>query len=195
MYFSREAGFRNNAVALLMFTICLWLGDVAVAQLDLLADGVGVTGCNPIGGRLLALSRYGDGESRNAEIVILEITDPEKRIRILHRLETLSPFGPLVTSHSRCGRFIVTTDEWTGAGTTKRDLVIYDLVRNEHSNYSIDDFLPKATVSQLESHGFIKGVAWNRIPAFDYDRMEYYPSVPRKCRELGFPFVVVDLLS
>jgi hypothetical protein len=186
-------GINFKLLLMLFFFLCGC--NPAVAQFELHTNSLGLTGCNPVGGRLLALWRFGDRESRNFEIVILEITDPDKRIRILHRLETPTPVGPLVWSVSKDGRFVVATDEWAGAGITDRDLVIYDLVRNEHTSYSIHDFLSEKTISGLDEHGLVMVVKWCRMHAFDYDRMEFFPSTPKECREFGFPYVVVDLLS
>lgn len=90
-------------------------------------------------------------------------------------------------------------NEWLGAGTTERDLVIYDLVRNEHSAYSIRDFLSEETVDSLSNlprtAGPVAGIVWSSMGAFDYHRMEFYPTIPRECRRLNLPFVVVDLLT
>ncbi|MDC3224745.1 hypothetical protein OAU26_07420 [Mariniblastus sp.] len=196
MLLHKDVVFRNNAVVLLMFAICLWPGDNAVAQLDLRGNGVGVTACDPVGSRLLSLWRYGNGASRNAEIVILEIVDPKKRIRVLHKLTLLTPYRSLVTAHSRCGRFVVTVGESKGREGSLWNLVIYDLVRGDHSAYRLQDFLSDETIDSLKPHPFmVNRIEWCRMFAFNYDRMEFYPSVPQTCRRLNFPFVVVNLLS
>ena len=192
--------YGHVAILILCFTTA-WAskGRMVSAQSEKLPDNWAVYMCNSIGGRLLELRRYGDERGRNSEVAIIELTSPDARLRVLHHTRTLCPFGLLVTANSRCGRFLITMDEWLGAGTTERDLVIYDLVRNEHSAYSIRDFLSEETVDSLtrnpRSAGPAPGVVWCRNGGFDYRRMEFYPTIPRECRRLDLPFVVVDLLT
>lgn len=166
-----------------------------MAQYDTLAANQAVFGCNAEAERLLVIRRHGNRAGRNAEVAVVEIVDPQKRLRVLHQLETLCPGGLWVASLSRCGRFFLTMDETSGVGVSDRDLVIYDLVRKEHSNYGIRDFLSSETVASLKPHSFLPGVEWCRTGAFDYQRMEYYPTIPSESRRLQLPFVVVDLLT
>ena len=176
--------------------VTLWFFESKLmAQYDTLAPNQAVFGCNAEAERLLVIRRQGNRAGRNAEIFVVEVVDSENHLRVLHELETLCPGGLWVASLSRCGRFFLTMDETSGAGVSDRDLVIYDLVRKERSNYGVREFLSNETVASLKPHSFLPGVEWCRNGAFDYERMEYYPTIPSESQRLHLPFVVVDLLT
>ena len=179
------------------------LRQEATAQSPEIEDTVAIYGCNPIGRRLLMVTRSGDGRDRNAELSIIELSEPDRRLRILHQLRTNVPLEFFSLAVSDCGRFVITMgDARAASGTLDRDLVIYDLVRNEQSAYSVNDFLSAESIERLSAKPppfpVLHGLVWQRgFPGFDYVKMEFYPTVPQKCRysDSEVPFVVVDLLS
>ncbi len=175
----------------------------ATAQHPYIGAPVAIYGCNPIGRRLLAITRSGDGQDRNAEISIIELSEPARRLRLLHQLRTNVSLELFSYAVSDCGRFVITIGDARAASETPdRDLVIYDLVRNEHTAYCINDFLSPEAIERLGRNPppfpVTNGLAWHRgFPGFDYTKMEFYPTVPQQCRygDSSVPFVIVDLLA
>lgn len=177
--------------------IALFYSPVTKAQCELLPPSWAIYGGNPFAGRFLAIHRFGNNKGRNEEITILEMVEPDQRIRVLHKLVTICPFGLHLVSYSNCGRFVITIGERLGTGMSERELVIYDLVRKEQSAFGIQDILPEATIASLERSDMRQGhgLRWSHFSSFDSAKMEFYPSRPQDCRKSNLPFVVVDLLS
>lgn len=189
----------GNLISAVVIWILIGFGyaPTTSAQCELLPDNWAIFGCNNFAGRFLAIHRFGNNKGRNDEITILELVEPDKRIRVLHQLVTKCPFGLHLVHHSNCGRFVITNGERLGTGMSERELVIYDLVRKEQSAYGIQDFLPEATIASLERSDMRqgRGLRWSDISSFDPVKMEFYPSRPQDCRKSNLPFVVMDLLS
>ena len=193
----RKTGFCQSSRALainfaVLVTIAFLIPADAVAQVD-----PGVFNAVNFSGRLIKITRLGNNRGMNDEISILELVEPDKRIRVLHQLTTICPYYLSGSAHSSCGRFVITMGERLGTGISERELVIYDLVRKEHTAYGIQDFLPSETIASLEPSGIRAGASlrWQSFPGFDPDRMEFYPSCTSECRQSKLPFVVIDLLS
>lgn len=147
------------------------------------------------GTRTIICKRFGNGAARNSEMTIFEIVDEGKTIRKLHQLKMLNPYGALIEAFDDTGRFVITMDEYTGAGISDRTLVIYDLVRNKQKNFALRDILSETQIKSLDSAVVVKGLKWNADFHVDSPQALFYPSSPTACKEFNLPFIEVDLLS
>ncbi len=166
-------------------------------------------------GEQLALRRKVDDSPSSSEVLditVFELVDDGTRLRRLHTTTLLSGSEPLTVDVSPCGRFIVTMDEWSGAGNTDKALVIYDAFRKESTSLRLEQFLDKSIIERLPPHGFIKGVKWREwgryFTTFDHfsiTEMKFYPSSvakvesymtePKSDSSMQIPFVEVDLIE
>ena len=166
-------------------------------------------------GEQLALWRKTDDSPSSSEVLditVFELVDDGTSLRRLHTTTLLPGSNPLAVHVSPCGRFIVTMDEWTGAGNTDKALVIYDAFRKESTSFRLEQFLDKSIIERLPPHGFIKGVTWREwgqyftsIDQFSITEMKFYPSSaakvesyvtePKSDSSKQIPFVEVDLIE
>jgi hypothetical protein len=166
-------------------------------------------------GEQLALRRKVDDSPSSSEVLditVFELVDDETRLRRLHTTTLLPGSQPLAVDVSPCGRFIVTMDEWSGAGNTDKALVIYDAFRKESTSLRLEQFLDKSIIERLPPHGFIKGVKWREpgrnFTTFDHfsiTEMKFYPSSgakvepfmtePKSDNSKQIPFIEVDLIE
>ena len=149
-------------------------------------------------GRLLTVKESGQGSKRPAKYWIYEFLKRGESLRLLHSVELLHANGPLASAVTDDGRFLLTFDDRdTRVGSSDKDLVIYDLVRNEHTKYSIKDFYSQETISKLDKHIF-GGVVWCEPCPYCKDnfiRQEVY--ITHYCAKSGLQLDVlaVDLPS
>lgn len=154
-------------------------------------------------GRLVIIDRDGDRKQRTAQCWIYEFHERGKYLRLLHSVKLLNPWKPLTKSHTVDGRFVITNNEWDSHGTNDRALVIYDLVRKEHSQFAIKDFYSQEVIDGLPPHVYLPGVRWkSKQPAasksYDYPRLEIYPNdpkIPEGKAEPDLPYLVIDLAA
>lgn len=156
-------------------------------------------------GRLVIIDKHGDNQLEHARCWVYEFLSNGEKLRLLHQVELLNPVAPLTKFHTTCGRFIVTFNEWGAFGNNDRALVIYDLVRNEKSNFAISDFYSEKVIKELPPHQFIPGVIWtsksSSSKTYDYSRLELYPNDPQVIdTETGpmngsLPYIVIDIAA
>ncbi|MCE2753979.1 MAG: hypothetical protein ACK5ZC_16285 [Pirellulaceae bacterium] len=166
-------------------------------------------------GQQLALRRKVDDSPSSSEVLditVFELVEDGTRLRRLHTTTLLPGSEPLAVNVSPCGRFIVTMDEWSGAGNTDRALVIYDAFRKESTSLRLEQFLDKSMIERLPPHGFVKGVKWRdwgryftTFDHFSIMEMKFYPSSiakvesyltePKSDSSKQIPFVEVDLIE
>lgn len=166
-------------------------------------------------GEQLALWRKTDDSPASCEVLditVFELVDERTRLRRLHTTTLLTGSKPLAVHVSPCGRFIVTMDEWTGAGITDKALVIYDGFRKESTSFRLEQFLDDAIIGRLPRHGFLRGVRWHdwgqRFTSFDQfsitdmrfypssaEKVESYSTKPKSDSTKAIPFVEIDLIE
>jgi len=149
-------------------------------------------------GRLLTVRESGHGPKRPARYWIYEFLKRGESLRLLHSVELLHADSPLAAAVTDDGRFLLTFDDReTPVGGSDKDLVIYDLVRNEHTKYSIKDFYSQETISKLDKHIF-GGVVWcvhRPLSEDSVTRQEVYISHHRAKSGLQLDVLAVDLPS
>jgi len=198
---------RQIQLALIVFTLC------NLNPLVVFADGFVFQWSSS--GEQLALWRKTDDSPESCEVLdvtVFELVDDGTRLRRLNTTTLLSGSKPLEVHVSPCGRFIVTMDEWTGAGITDKALVVYDAVRKEATSFRLEQFLDDAIIERLPRHGFLAGVKWRdwgqRSTSFDQfsiTDMRFYPSSAQKVESYiakpksdsskQIPFVEIDLIE
>lgn len=141
--------------------------------------------------KFLAVVAVGNKRDRTAYLTVFEVLAPDHRLRQLHQTKLLNGCAPKAFALCGSGRFFLTMDEWKDARISKYPLVIYDLVRREHTAYRLKEFLPEA--NSIEStHWYSSAYHSNR---FNPDTMEFYINETNKenppTRER--PFIIVDL--
>ncbi len=88
-------------------------------------------------GKFITIAASGNGTTRNAHLAVYEILAPNFRMRRLHSRFLLHQC--LYTQACLCsgGRFFVTKNDYQYE-EKRYPLVVYDLVRNEHTSYELD---------------------------------------------------------
>ncbi len=141
----------------------------------------------------LAIVAVGNKRDRTAYLTVFEVLAPDRRLRRLHQTKLLNGCSPQSFTLCGSGRFFLTMNEWKDARISKYPLVIYDLVRREHTAYRLKEFLPDSDFNSIE------GVNWFSSPyhshRFNPDTMEFYINEINKERPPSHirPFIVVDL--
>ena len=198
---------RRIGLAVIFFILC------NLNPLVVFADGF-VFQWSTNGEQLALRRKVDDSPSSNEvlDITVFELVDDGTRLRRLHTTLLLPGSEPLAVDVSPCGRFIVTMDEWSGAGNTAKALVIYDAFRKESTSFRLEQFLDKSIIERLPPHGFIKGVKWREwgqyfttYDQFSITEMKFYPSSaakvesymtePKSDSSKQIPFVEVDLIE
>src|SRR5690606_24050416 len=127
------------------------------------------------------------------------LVDAGRRIARLHEHTLRNDYGPWGWRSLGDGRFLVTKNDrfpMPGSGLTENALVIYDFVRGTSVARRIEDFLPADVREKLRPSGLMEGPGWSSGPGwFDAERLLYYINDPENCRDLGYPFLIVDLRS
>ena len=144
----------------------------------------------------------GEGGKRSTILSVFEFLHREQNLRLLHQIPLLNREQPDIILLVGCGRFCITMDEGWTSGISPLTLVIYDLVRREHSAYSLEDILPANARKSLQIDALREGVQWNRFlseeQSFNSAKMEFYPTTPDNfpaSETESIPFFVVDLLT
>ena len=198
---------RKIRTAMIVFAIC------NLHPLVIFADGFVFqwSSC----GEQLALWRKIDDSPESCEVLditVFELVDDGTSLRRLHATTLLPGSKPLAVHVSPCGRFIVTMDEWTGAGNTDKALVVYDSFRKESTSFRLEQFLSNPIIEKLPRHGFLKGVKWHdwgqRVTSFDQfsiTGMKFYPTFSEKMEAFNaksksdsskaIPFIEIDLIK
>ncbi len=139
----------------------------------------------------LAIVAGGNKRDRTAYLTVFEVLAPDRRLRQLHQTKLLNGCSPRSFALCGSGRFFLTMDEWKDPRISKYPLVIYDLVRREHTAYRLKEFLPEA--NSIESaHWYSSAYHSDR---FNPDTMEFYINATNKEKppQRELPFIVVDL--
>jgi hypothetical protein len=127
-------------------------------------------------------------------LTIFEVIASGERLRKLHSVDLLNPVAPSTLQLSSDGRFLVTMDDhYSTLGP--RAIVIYDLVRNEHSAYSGSEVLSEATVQSLKELPGADGYWRDGRGVFNKTNTKFYTTAPEHLDEPGVLNVVVDLTS
>jgi len=136
----------------------------------------------------LAIVAGGNKRDRTAYLTVFEVLAPDRRLRRLHQTKLLNGCSPKSFQLCGSGRFFLTMNEWKDARISKYPLVIYDLVRREHTAYRLKEFLPDSESS------FWFSTPYHRH-RFNPDTMEFYINEINKERPPSEirPFIVVDL--
>jgi hypothetical protein len=141
----------------------------------------------------LAIVAGGNKRDRSAYLTVFEVLKPDHRLRRLHQTKLLNGCSPKSFALCGSGRFFLTMNEWKDPRISKYALVIYDLVRREHTAYRLKEFLPESEANATETVHW----HWGRYYSdrFNPDTMEFYINDTNKedSPRHECPFIVVDL--
>lgn len=141
--------------------------------------------------RFVGVVRRGDEADQRPRVTVFEVMEDGERLRALHSVTLLNPVSPGSAELSSDGRFLITMDDFAYEGDGPHALVIYDLVRREHSAYAADQFLPK-NFNKHVAH--LPGYCWRSWDgAFNASSTKYYPTIPEVAAREKYPNVVIDL--
>lgn len=146
-------------------------------------------------GRYVAILRNDGDRNSEMRLTVFEHVSEAKVVRRLHDTKLANKNVPGVRMLSCDGRFLVTIDEFGDRGTTpplgtsSNGIVIYDLVRKEHTTHAPADFLSKESKSVLEDKWYYHNMVFDRTSS------RFFPTLPENCKKRGLPFIVVDLPS
>lgn len=171
--------------------ICLCLGNLTWADEESFSRKSDSTG------RFLVILRKGNEKDRNAEARVFEEIGDGLRFRKLHHAVLQNPYASLSNAISTDGRFLVTMDDFESHGGGPHALVIYDLVRHEHTVISGEKLLPQEVRLKLNGDKlFHKDVIWTRYyGVFNKSSTVFIPNDAKMCNEFGLPYIVVDLVT
>lgn len=144
---------------------------------------------------IMLMERHGGLKERPAEFTVFEIVEKGRRLRKLSATVGRNPNIPLGVNSMGRGRFLVTFDEWEGKGITDNCLVIYDFARKTTVAMRLEDFVPADVRAKLMGAVYMSGFTWQGNPVVDYQNLIIYASSPADCKDLGVPFVVIDVRS
>ena len=143
--------------------------------------------------KFLVIVAAGNKRDRTACLTVFEVLTPDHRLRQLHQTKLLNGCSPKAFALCGSGRFFITMNESKDARMSKYPLVIYDLVRREHTAYRLKEFLPESEVNSVESaHWYSSAYHSDR---FNPDTLEFYINDTNKEKPPRHerPFIVVDL--
>jgi hypothetical protein len=143
--------------------------------------------------RFVGVLRRGEAEVRKPTLTIFEVIGSGERLRKLHSVELLNPVAPRSMELSSDGRFLVTIDDDDRRVLGSRTLVIYDLVRNEHSAYTGSELLSEAMIRSLQELPNGGGYWKFGRGVFNKSNTQFYATEPKRLDERGVRNVVVDL--
>jgi hypothetical protein len=141
--------------------------------------------------RFVGVVRRGDGADRRPRVTVFEVMEDGERLRALHSVTLLNPVSPGSAELSSDGRFLITMDDFAYEGDGPHALVIYDLVRREHSAHAADQFLPKNFNKHVPTLPGFRWRSWDG--AFNASSTKYYPTIPEVAAREKYPNVVIDL--
>lgn len=152
-------------------------------------------------GRFVAVLACGNGRGRKAHLTVFDVLGEERKLRKLHQQELLNDCTPVHWYLCGAGRFFITIDDW--AEPMPYALVVYDLVRKEHTAYRMDEILTEDEIKKLPNRSFHEWFDTQKRH-FNPEKLEMYitpesdyidtlsPSHTKPIAE-GIPFLVVDL--
>lgn len=142
----------------------------------------------------LVIVADGNNRDRTAYLTVFEVLAPDRRLRRLHQTKLLNGCSPLGFSLCGTGRFFVTMDEWKDARITKNALVVYDLVRREHTAYRLNE------IRSEKEHNALLTSRWHYFQPhaknFNPETLEFYLNASIDYAEVYsdiHDLVVVDL--
>lgn len=192
MAFRRGAGKAMHSRLRLMLFTCIvmagWLSAVAVErEFSLVSDS---------SDRFVGVLRRGEAKLRKPTLKVFEVIGNGERLRELHSAELLNPRAPSLMELSSDGRFLVTmNDDDAGSTLGPRTIVVYDLVRNEHSAYSGGEALTEAVVQSFRELPGANGDWRVGRGIFNKTNTKFYTTAPERLNEPGVLNVVVDLTN
>lgn len=147
--------------------------------------------------RYFGTVQNGDGLGRPHRLMVFEDCGASEVMRKLHETALVNRNTPLGNILSADGRFFVTTGSWPEP-SGKNDnyaIVIYDLIRKEHTIYRERDFLSKRTLEALRDDGVFHAVRWRGAGWYweTRDSTTMFPSDLEDCKRKGLPIVAIDL--
>lgn len=126
----------------------------------------------------LAIVTDGNNRDRKAQLTVFEVLAPDRRLRRLHQATLLNGCSPRSFCLCGAGRFFITMEELKDARITKYALVVYDLVRREHTAYRLNEIFSEKEYNALLPTGFITGVIWHSFQPhgknFNPETLEFY---------------------
>lgn len=148
----------------------------------------------------LAIVTSGNNRDRKALLTVFEVLALDRRLRRLHQTKLLNGCTPRSFCLCGTGRFFVTMEEMKDARITKNALVVYDLVRREHTAYRLNEIFSEEKFNALAPTGFITGVQWHYFQPhgenFNPKTLEFYLNASNDYAEVYSDIqhlVVVDL--
>ena len=127
-------------------------------------------------GRYVAILAHGNARGRKTHLTVLDVLEDGRKLRKLYEFDLLGECEPRNWFVCGNGRFVVTIDEWTKYPETGENIVIYDLGKNEHSAYRLQDFLSEDQIATLYRPGagrWYNSFDWKKRH-FDAEKMEAY---------------------
>jgi hypothetical protein len=107
----------------------------------------------------------GEGVHKPAMVAIFEIAEDFSSMVSIHRFNLLNPVAPMFSYLTSDGKYFVTFDEQGRCGNSPRDLVIYDLENEKHTQLSVDDMFDAEVVKNLRGPVHMGGIGlreWSR---------------------------------
>jgi hypothetical protein len=169
-----------HAVAVFMTVCCS-----AFAQVDAQAIRPHCAATVDATGRYIAIIRNDGDRNSEMRLTVFEHVSEAKVVRRLHDTKLANKNVPGVRMLSCDGRFLVTIDEFGDRGTTpplgasSNGIVIYDLVRKEHTAHAPADFLSKEPKSVLEDKWYYHDMVFDRTSS------RFFQLCPRTARNAG----------
>ena len=180
----------------IIFEIWFLVGIVtSMAQSTKAAESIGYGARGFENDNFLAIVAGGNKRDRTAYLTVFEVLASDRRLRRLHQTKLLNGCSPKSFQLCGSGRFFLSMNEWKDPRISKYPLVIYDLVRREHTVYRLKEFLPDSVYS-TDGENWVN---WFPTPyhglRFNPDTMEFYINEINKERPPSHtrPFIVVDL--
>ncbi|MFO1064990.1 MAG: hypothetical protein U0892_14090 [Pirellulales bacterium] len=147
-------------------------------------------------GNYLTIVAY-DSSERPPHLIVFEVLKPDRQLRRLYDLKLVNKRLPKWVTVAGSGRFVISIDQWSSGFDTENAIVVYDMIRNEHTSYRLSDIFTKDEVED-RSQGRLAHGWWNGgMNNVNERTQEFYPTSPDYFREFPAdqlsPFIVIDL--
>lgn len=150
--------------------------------------------CSGWDSRLVSILQHGDGAGSRPRLAIFEADIDGDKLKFIRSLELKNDVAPCAIEVCVMGRFVVTVDDLRSLGTGENVVVVYDLVANESSSWSLKEFIPPQVAIKLEGHDWFAGTQWCQ-PNLLCDSVKGIVIVTKAedARRKNLPYVIVDL--
>jgi len=143
-------------------------------------------------GDYVVRAKRGDGKNENAFATVFKFEPTSRTYVRVKRLRLFNPLFPQSTSVTNSGRYIVTLDDRHKSVDSENAVVIYDLLKNKHKRFKVDDFMPKEIKERLLGHAMGVRLWYSTWPKLDNSTLELH--IPAD-EYLNNPYVVVDIAN